>query len=391
MPLSTAIVLAAGEGQRLRPLTKHRPKPMLPADNRPILEHVLDTLIDAGIDEIAVVVGYKAARVKSHFGPSYRDVPIQYFHQDKQLGSGHALQQAAPAITDDVVVVNGDQIVATEIVADVIDAHEAGGEAATLSVIDSDKASHYGAVRLDGDHVVEITDHPDSMDSRLLNAGVYAFSPAIVETFDRTPRTDGEITLPNVIATLLDQETRVRGVRTSGMWIDATYPWDLLTVSEHLLAERDDPLDVNETATVHETAVLVPPVAVGKDCQIGPNAVVGPHTALGRNTTIGPNATVEQTVSDGDVRIGAGATMRRCVAGQGTAIGGGATIPNGPSVIAVRDTIHRNVELGAVIADRVTVGGGATLAPGTVIGPNATIAPGVVTDGVIDEDAEVVR
>ena len=90
----SAIVLAAGEGKRLRPLTKHRPKPMLPAATKPILEHVFDALIDAGVTDITVVVGYKRTRVQSHFGPTYRNVPLQYVTQRKQLGSGHALLAA---------------------------------------------------------------------------------------------------------------------------------------------------------------------------------------------------------------------------------------------------------------------------------------------------------
>src|SRR6056297_683552 len=91
---SSAVVLAAGEGIRLRPLTANRPKPMLPAGTRPILEHVLNALIDASVDDIHLVVGYQADRVRSHFGPAYRGVPISYHTQTNQLGSGHALLQA---------------------------------------------------------------------------------------------------------------------------------------------------------------------------------------------------------------------------------------------------------------------------------------------------------
>jgi len=79
----SAVVLAAGEGSRLRPLTKHRPKPMLPAATKPILEHVFDALIDAGVSDITVVVGYQRNRVQSHFGPTYRNVPITYCTQEK--------------------------------------------------------------------------------------------------------------------------------------------------------------------------------------------------------------------------------------------------------------------------------------------------------------------
>src|SRR6056297_3427104 len=91
---SSAVVLAAGEGIRLRPLTAHRPKPMPPAGTRPILEHVLNALIDAGVDDIHLAVGDQANRVRSYFGPAKRGVPISFHTQTNQPGSGHALLQA---------------------------------------------------------------------------------------------------------------------------------------------------------------------------------------------------------------------------------------------------------------------------------------------------------
>ena len=114
--LSSAVVLAAGEGIRLRPLTANRPKPMLPAGTRPILEHVLNALIDAGVEDIHLVVGYQANRVRSYFGPTYRDVPITYHTQANQLGSGHALLQARDGPDGSFLLVNGDQIIDSRIV-----------------------------------------------------------------------------------------------------------------------------------------------------------------------------------------------------------------------------------------------------------------------------------
>ena len=141
---TSAVVLAAGEGIRLRPLTAKRPKPMLPAGTRPILEHVLNALIDAGVDDIHLVVGYQANRVRSHFGPTYRDVPLTYHTQTNQLGSGHALLQARDGPTDSFLLVNGDQVIDSRIV-------EAGrtthtDAAAAFAVVEGPQAADYGAV-----------------------------------------------------------------------------------------------------------------------------------------------------------------------------------------------------------------------------------------------------
>src|SRR6056297_1366141 len=137
MSVSTAVVLAAGEGTRLRPLTRNRPKPMLPAANRPIIEYVFDALVDAGIEELHVVVGYKRDRVQGHVGSTYRGVPVTYHTQEKQLGSAHAALQARDALDDDFLVVNGDQVIQGDLVTDVMAAHDTES-AVTLAVIESD-------------------------------------------------------------------------------------------------------------------------------------------------------------------------------------------------------------------------------------------------------------
>ncbi|MFC6725290.1 sugar phosphate nucleotidyltransferase, partial [Halobium palmae] len=174
MTVDTAVVLAAGEGKRLRPLTEHRPKPMLPAGTRPILELVLDALVEAGVSELHLVVGYGRDRIQSHVGPTYRDLSVTYHRQAKQLGSGHALLQAAENVDEECLVVNGDQVVSTRIVRDVMEAHT-DEDVATLAVVESDAAPNYGAVRLDGDRVVELVERPGVEGYHLLNAGVYAF------------------------------------------------------------------------------------------------------------------------------------------------------------------------------------------------------------------------
>src|SRR6056297_2210942 len=145
MDIDTAVVLAAGEGTRLRPLTRNRPKPMLPAGNRPILEHVFDALVEAGVEELVVVVGYKRDRVQNHFGPTYRDVPIQYVTQRKQLGSGHALLQARNDVEGSHLVLNGDRLIDAGTVTAVANSHAQTGHPA-IAVVERQETSRYGAI-----------------------------------------------------------------------------------------------------------------------------------------------------------------------------------------------------------------------------------------------------
>jgi NDP-sugar pyrophosphorylase family protein len=420
MSARTAVVLAAGEGTRLRPLTRNRPKPMLPAANRPILEHVCDALVEAGVDRLVFVVGYRRKRVQEHFGPSYRDVPIEYVVQDKQLGSGHALLQAREAVDGSLLVVNGDRLIAAESVGAVWEAFTDDDARAALAVIERADAGQYGAVRLRGRDIEEIVEKPDSDAFRLINAGVYAFDASVFEAIEATPRADGELALTDTIARLVDRE-RVRGVKTGGLWVDATYPWDLLEVASEVLArgrvaglgqtdggteragtggtpgagteaqERADGVWVDPSARVAEAATLRPPVVVGPDCELAAGVVVGPDAALGRNVTVGANATVERAVLDADTRVGAGSTLLDAVTGQSVRLGAVTAVPGGPGDVRVGREVHEDQRLGAVLADRVRARGGVSFAPGTLVGPGATIDTGAHVAGTVSGGAEVVR
>jgi len=394
MDVTSGVVLAAGEGTRMRPLTHNRPKTMLPAADRPILEHVLDVLVATGLEEIALVVGYERDRVQNHFGHAHRDVPLSYVQQSKQLGSGHALQQAADVVDGPTLVLNGDRVIDEGIVSDVL--AEFDGEP-TVSVLDHPTPSNYGAVRVSDGRLTELVERPDSDDYRLINAGVYAFDERVFAAIDETPRRDGEIQLPDVIGTLMD-DGPVRAVRTDGLWADATYPWDLLYLNGEILA-RDridrpalsESVRVADSARVHDRATLQGPVAVGPDAEVAAGAVIGPDVTVGRNGTVGSNVTLRNAVLDTDCRLGAGATVVDCVAGQDVTLGAGTVVPGGPGDVRVADQVFEAQTLGAVLADRATVGGGVTVAPGTLVGAGATVGDGVHLAGTVPNGAEVVR
>jgi glucose-1-phosphate thymidylyltransferase len=370
---------------------------MLPAANRPILEYVFDALVEAGITRIVTVVGYKHDRVQNHFGPTYRDVPIEYVMQDKQLGSGHALLQARDAVEGPPLVVNGDRLIDAEAVGAVIDHFESEPAHPALSVVERPDAAQYGAVDLQDGDLVTIVEKPDSDDFRLINGGIYAFPDSIFDSIDQTPRNDGELALTDTISRSIERG-RVRAVKTDGMWVDATYPWDLLTVAREVLARgrvveqaTEEGVWVAESATVHPDATLQAPVTVGPDCEVGAGAVLGPQTALGENVTVGANATVQHSVLDVDTRVDAGSTLIEAVTGQDVTLGANTVIPGGPADVQVGTDVYEDQRLGAVLADRVTARGNVSLSPGSLVGPAATLHSGVHVFGHVPADAEVVR
>ncbi|MDG5761205.1 sugar phosphate nucleotidyltransferase [Natronococcus sp. A-GB1] len=393
MSVSSAVILAAGEGKRLRPLTKYRPKPMLPAATKPILEHVFDQLIDAGISELVVVVGYRHERVQSHFGSTYRNVPVTYVFQEKQLGTGHALLLAESEVDGTSVVINGDQLVDSRIISDAVGEHDSAATA-TMALLQRSNVEPYGGVLIDEDGIVtKITENPRDGHDYHLNAGVYVLEPAAFDAVRAVESQIGEHSLLDGLSKLVDEGEIVHGAVSEGLWVDATYPWDLLDVSSALfdtgVVNGNSKIVGHETTTVHDTAVISEPVLIDRDCVVGPGAVVGPYVCLGENTTIGSNAVLERSVVDNDTTIGANATVVDCVTGTGVEIGPGSTIPGGPGDVRVGDTVYEDEALGALLADRVVDRGGVDYVPGALVGPETDIQTGTTVRGTLAGGTEV--
>jgi len=368
---------------------------MLPAANRPI-EHVFDALIDAGIRHIVLVVSYRYERVQEYFGSAYRNIKLQYVFQEKQLGSGHALLQACGAVDEPLVVVNGDRVIEASSVHDVIETFEHGTAAAAIAVLEGRDTTQYGAVTFHDRDTAELVEKPDTDEHRLINGGIYTFGPSIFHAIDEIPRTEGELALPDTIVRILETD-RIRGTLTGGLWIDATYPWDLLKIADEVLArgrvtesKKRDGVWIHDHVTVHESATLRPPVVIGSDCETGPGAVVGPAVALGRNVTVGPNTTTDRSIIDIDGRVEAGSTVRDAVVGGDVHLDVDSTIPGGPADVRVDSELHEDRQLGAVIADQGRIEGGVSFEPGTLVGPNVRVGPGAHLSGTIREGTEVV-
>ena len=394
----SAVILAAGEGRRLEPLTNRRPKPMVPVANRPLLEHVLEAVVAAGIDHVVFVVGYRQERIRNHFGDGDAwGIDVEYVEQSTQLGTGHAVLQAEPAVDGPFVVVNGDRIVDPSIVTTVCD-RAASGETPTVAVTRVDNPQAYGVVTLEGDRVVAIDEKPDvPVETGRINAGVYGFSPAIFEAIRETT-TAGELT---ITATLNDVASAagVYAVSYDGRWLDVSNLWDLLAVNAALIGADEATSEstvgeavASETTGAHADSVSVADDAVLADTvRVGPNVTLGGATAIGRNATVEAGAVVENAVVFPDAVIGAGAVVRGAIVAGNARIGPNATVAGEPATVVVGDTVHHDVALSGVVGDNATIGAGATLTDGAVVGDDVAAEAGVVVDGRVAPGAVVRR
>ncbi|WP_280536537.1 bifunctional sugar-1-phosphate nucleotidylyltransferase/acetyltransferase [Halopenitus sp. POP-27] len=406
----TAVVLAAGEGRRLEPLTNRRPKPMLPVANRPILEYVIEAISDAGIDRIVLVVGYRQERIRNHVGDGDDwDVDVEYVEQANQLGTGHALLQAEPAVDDRFVVLNGDRLVDADLVGRVRE-ETRDGKAPVMTVTDVDHPGDYGVVALDDrDRVTGIDEKPEGpVHTSRINAGVYGFTADVFDAIRGTSPA-GELALTDTLDRIAGEDP-ITAIGYRGRWLDVSYLWDLLRVNASLVGAESGADTGSESGVQSGTAFdaesdvqsvsepdaesapgVADDVVVGTDVRLGKNAVVGGGSALGENATIGANAVVEGSVVFPDAVIEPGAVVRDAVVAGNARVGANATIAGGRATVIVDDEVHADVTLGGVVGDNATVGGGATLVPGTVLGDASRVDPGAVVSGTIEPDAVVRR
>ncbi len=188
-----AVILAAGEGSRMRPLTYTRPKVMLPIANKPILEHLLVEVVGAGIREFVLIVGYHDEQVRDYFGSGEKwGVKIDYLTQRQRLGTADAIKRLEGVVSGNFLVLNGDVIASKEDILSLVDQKNN-----TIGVIEVEDATALGVVEVSDGRVTGIYEKMTSPPSNLANAGMYVFTPEIFDAIARTqksPRGEYEIT-----------------------------------------------------------------------------------------------------------------------------------------------------------------------------------------------------
>lgn len=378
-----AVVLAAGQGRRLAPLTNKRPKPMLPVANRPLLEYVLSAIASAGIQEVIFVVGYRQERIRNHFadGDDW-GVNITYVEQSNQLGTGHAILQVEEEVEGGFLVLNGDRILESALIEDV----RGHSSAPTVAVTRASFPSTFGVIEETDGKLAGIEEKPiDPSPSAPINAGVYQFDEGIFDAIRETDPVDGELQITDTLDRLAGQ---VDLVRYDGTWLDVTFLWDLLPVNANRIQEVGG---VADDIVATSDASFAPDVAIDDGVHVGPKAAVGGATAIGANTRLGAHTVLLHSVVFEDATIRSGAVLREAIVGANATVGANVTVGGGPAQLSIEGRVYEDVALGAVIGDNAKVGAGAVLAPGAVIGEDATIEAGARVSGVVPSGGEVRR
>jgi len=380
-----AVILAAGEGQRLRPFTANKPKVMIKVANKPILEFVISALKEAGIQDIIIVIGYKRDRVIEYFGNGKNfDVRIQYAFQDQQLGTAHALKQAEGLIkSDEFLVLAGDNIVDSKSI-------RALKQTWSLSCKISNEPTKYGVLITENERVKKIIEKPTEPISNLVNTGIYRFNKEIFDWIGE------ETDLVSVINKMIKRGYEFRCVKAN-LWMDVVYPWDIIKVNElvmkpvKVLAGKIEKSTIIESSIGEDSTVragaYIKSSLIGKNCEIGENSVIK-SSAVGNNVKIGGLCYIENCVISDNVTIEACCFIKDSVIDRGCIIEPRFTALSGLTEVKIGDELH-SVKAGVFIGERCEIKANVVAKAGTIIGNDVKIEPSKVVSGYIPDNTRV--
>ncbi|MEA2431712.1 MAG: mannose-phosphate guanylyltransferase [Thermoleophilaceae bacterium] len=339
-----ALVLAGGEGTRLRPLTLTLPKPVIPLAGRPFLTFMLDWLRSHGVDEVLLSCGYRSHDVERVLGDIHGGMRLRYVVEDQPLGTAGPLRLAADAgvLAERVLVLNGDCLTDIDLTAELAQ-HEATGAVATLALVAVEDTASYGVVPTLEDGQVEafLEKQPGPAPTNRINAGAYVLEREVVERVPpgRAVSIEREV-FPELVGHGL------YGYLSDGFWIDIGTPERYLQATYDLLAGRVE----SELPPRDETASLIYEPCITSGARIGPLSV------LGRHCSVGDGSMVERSVLHDSVRVGRDCEVVESVLAEGVRVGDGARI--GPD---------------AVVGEGAVVEAGAFIGPGSRVEPGATV------------------
>jgi len=380
------VILAGGEGKRLRPFTYSEPKVMIPVANRSIMEYIVRALVTNHITDILIVVGYRKERIMSYFGDGDDfGADITYVNQDKQLGNAHALFAAREHINDDFLVLPGDTLIDPRSIADLLGIGVGHG----ALVVESDMPAKYGIAILERNRIKKIAEkREDGGLGNIVLTGAYKLPESFIEILVQ-PVEAGDYNLSHAIGMHLDR-MKLEPIFCQGLWIDAVYPWDLLEVNHAALATAQlqtagkieknvmikGKVSIGEGTAVRSGTTLYGPIIIGSGCDIGPNVSIFPSTSIGDNVTIDAFTAIRNSLVMSDCSIGPHSLLSQSVIGYGVQVRSHLMAAASDAYINLEDEFYRVPNIGTLIGEDSRLGSGISIEPGTIVGPKSRIFSG---------------
>ena len=396
-----AVILAAGKGKRLRPLTETRPKPLIPIMCKPLIDWHIEALLNTGsIDEIVIVASYMKEKLEEHIRDKWSNVKIRIVDQGEALGTGDAVVKGIEALKtrDRILIVYGDLFLGNwniyrELVSNNKD---------MIVGVRVDNPREYGVLIRSNDIFKGVIEKPDNPPSNLVNAGIYFIdSRLIIENKDIEPSPRGELEFTDILNKIADKsEIHIYTINREN-WIDIGRPWNLLEANKLALRKIKTRINgrieqnvvikgnviVEKDAIIRSFTSIKGPAYIGKGAVIGPNARIRPYTSICEEARIGVSVEVKESIVFEHTHISHLGYVGDSIIGEHVNFGAGTITANlrfddkpVKMIIKGKRVSSGRRKLGAVVGGYVKTGINVSLMPGIKIGSGSWIAPGAVVD-----------
>jgi bifunctional UDP-N-acetylglucosamine pyrophosphorylase/glucosamine-1-phosphate N-acetyltransferase len=374
---------------------------MLPLAGKPMLEHLIRNVRDAGITDIILVVGYHEDAIRKCFDNGLKfGVSIRYVVQRKQMGTADALRTAEPFIHEQFLMLNGDMIVETSDLLKII-----GQPGPVMATYTTAHPESFGVVTVENDKITTLEEKSLHPKSNIINAGAYLFETGIFDILKKiSPSSRGEYELTDALTDYIG-EGRLTAYPLS-VWMDVGYPWDMLCANEHLLASISGDVlgTVEENVVIKGQLILGKgsviksgtyiegPCIIGENTSVGPNAYLRPGTTVGNNCHIGHAVEIKNSIIFDDTKIphynyiGDSVIGSRCNFGAGTKI---ANLRHDHGIVKVGGASTGRKKFGAVIGDDVLFGINCSINTGSSIGSGTRVAPNSLVSGIVENNTVI--
>ncbi len=377
MKISQAVILAAGKGTRIYPLTLTKPKPLLKVCGKTILEHDLEQ-VKGLVKEVILVIGYRGEEIKKLIGDNYKGVKMKYVWQKNQQGTGDAVKKCQPLLKDKFLLLYGDDLYSKE------DIQKCLRKFPCILLKKIEEAKAFGQVIVKKNLIQELKEKPKRIFSNLVNTGVYFLDKEILNLkIKKSERNEYEFT--DYIKEFIKKE-KLHSVLAKD-WIPLPYAWSLLNANEFLLSKSK----IEKSALIKKGVYIEGPVYIGKNCVIGPNCYLRKHTSIGDNCHIGQAVEIKNSIIGDSTKINHLSYIGDSIIGEKCNFGAGTITANLRHDYATVKTMvkgelvdTKRKKLGTIIGDNVKTGIGTLIYPGRKIWPNKFTRPGeIVTKDII--------
>jgi UDP-N-acetylglucosamine diphosphorylase / glucose-1-phosphate thymidylyltransferase / UDP-N-acetylgalactosamine diphosphorylase / glucosamine-1-phosphate N-acetyltransferase / galactosamine-1-phosphate N-acetyltransferase len=401
-----AVLLAAGEGVRLLPITATRPKHLIRVGGKPILEHCLEALRANGVKDALIVTHYMGDAIRGYFGDGTKfGLKLEYVEQKAVLGTGNATGLAESYVDGDFLLVYGDLLFSADAVKKVLDVYSKEKPDAVMAVVPVGKPENYGIVEPNKDGTVSrIVEKPKSKSapSNLANAGLYVFGKTVFDALRKVKRSPrGEWELTDAVSQLAAKGKVAAAEIAKADWLDIGRPWDLLDANVWALRRMEHrvlgnveegahllgPVTVAETARVRSGAYIEGPVFIDEGADVGPNCFIRPCTSIGKNARVGNGCEVKNTIIMDGTHVGHLTYVGDSILGEKCNLGAGTITANlrfddGTVKMTVKNEVADSGrrKLGVILGDNVKTGVGALLMPGVKVGNDCWVGAGFMLE-----------